>query len=219
MKDKSIVLLSGGQDSTTCLFWAKAQFKEVIAVGFNYGQKHAIELEQAQKIADIAKVPYKVFNIAGTLQGSSLTDHTKDHNETKNGLPNSFTAGRNALFLTIAAGYGYNIECFDIITGTCQTDFSGYPDCRRNFIDAMQVSLSLATDKDFRIHTPLMYLTKAETWRLSKELGCFEVVRDLSMTDYNGSQNFNEWGYGDENNPATALRAKGFYEAKQNGWI
>jgi len=219
---KCLVLFSGGQDSTTCLFWAKTQFHKVEAVGFDYGQKHVKELEQAGKIAKLANVPFSVIDIKGILSGSSLTDHNKDHNEahTQNGtLPASFTAGRNALFLTIAAAKAYGAGVFDIITGTCQTDFSGYPDCRRRFIDAQQLALTLAMDADFRIHTPLMYLTKAETWKLAKDLDCLEVVRDISMTDYNGSTTKNEWGFGDIDNPATALRAKGYFEAKENGWV
>lgn len=219
---EALVLLSGGQDSTTCLFWAKNNFDKVSAIGFDYGQKHVIELEQAQKIADIADVEFKVFDIKDILSGSSLTDHDKDHNDKSpqnQDLPNSFTAGRNALFLTIAAAHGYVKGIFDIVTGTCQTDFSGYPDCRRRFIDAQQVTASLAMDTDFRIHTPLMYLTKAETWKMAKEIDCFDIVIDYSMTDYNGSTTKNEWGFGDINNPATALRAKGYFEAKEKGWI
>ena len=219
---KCLVLFSGGQDSTTCLFWAKTQFDEVAALGFDYGQKHVKELEQAQKIAVVAGVEFSIIDIKGLLSGSSLTDHDKDHNaaHSQNGtLPNSFTAGRNALFLTIAAAKAYGTEIFDLVTGTCQTDFSGYPDCRRRFIDAQQLALTLALDTDFRIHTPLMYLTKAETWKLAKDLGCLEIVRDMSMTDYNGSTTKNEWGFGDIDNPATALRAKGYFEAKEMGWV
>lgn len=226
-KNKCLVLLSGGQDSTTCLFWAKKNFKEVIAVGFNYGQKHSKELEQAQKIADLAGVEYKILDVRGLLGGSSLTDftqstsaqHLKDQS-----LPSSFTAGRNMLFLTAVASFGYNEDAFDIITGVCQTDFSGYPDCRRVFIDSMETSITLATNKDFRIHTPLMYLTKAETWKLAKECsdGQFdvvEIVRKMTLTDYNGDMTENEWGYGKLDNPASELRAKGYFEAKENGWI
>lgn len=219
---KAIVLLSGGQDSTTCLYWAKKHFTEVVAVGFDYGQKHRVELSQAQKIADLAQVLYMVLPLAGLLSGSSLTDHTKDHNapHTQNGsLPNSFTAGRNALFLTIAASSGFGMGIYDIVTGTCQTDFSGYPDCRRRFVDAQQVALTLALDTDVRIHTPLMYLTKAETWKMAKELGCLRIVIDYSMTDYNGDFTKNEWGFGSLDNPASELRAKGYYEAKNNGWL
>lgn len=219
---KAVVLLSGGQDSTTCLFWAKQRFEHVEAVGFNYGQKHVIELEQAAKIAGIAGVNYKVFDLRGVLGGSSLTDHNKSHNEqhqVNKDLPASFTAGRNALFLTVAASYAHGIGAKHIITGTCQTDYSGYPDCRREFIDSMELSLSLAMDNTFAIVTPLMFLTKAETWKLAKELSCLDIIINETITDYNGTLVQNEWGYGVEDNPATILRAKGFYEAKNNGWI
>lgn len=219
---KAIVLLSGGQDSTTCLFWAKKNFAAVSAVGFDYGQKHANELNQAAFIAEIAGVEFKIFSLKGLLTGSSLTDHGKDHSQAhaqSKDLPNSFTAGRNALFLTIAASYGFGIGISDIVTGVCQTDFSGYPDCRRRFIDAQQLTLSLALEADVSIHTPLMYLTKAETWKLASELGCFEIVRDYTLTDYNGAMQKNDWGMGRLDNPASELRARGFYEARKKGWI
>lgn len=213
------VLLSGGQDSTTCLFWAKRNFENVKAFGFDYGQKHVVELDQARKIADEAGVEYEVFDLVGLLGGSSLTDHTKDHNEVKNNLPASFTAGRNALFLTLVASRAYQDGVRDIVTGVCQTDYSGYPDCRRNFVNSMETTLGLAMDTDFRIHTPLMYLTKAETWKLAKDLDCLETVRTMTMTDYNGDTTMHEWGMGNPDNPATKLRVKGYEEAKANGWV
>lgn len=219
---KAIILLSGGQDSTTCLYWAKKQFQDVYAIGFDYGQMHVKELEQAKKIALEAGVEYKVFDVKNLLAKSSLTEKT-DHSENSyinKELPASFTAGRNLLFLTIASSYGASLGITDIVTGVCQTDFSGYPDCRRNTIDAMQLALSLGIGiGDIRIHTPLMYLSKAETWKLAKELGCLDIVIKDTLTDYNGNMTVNEWGYGENNNPATALRVKGFYEAKENGWI
>jgi 7-cyano-7-deazaguanine synthase len=226
-KNKCLVLLSGGQDSTTCLFWAKKNFKEVVAVGFNYGQKHSKELEQAQKIADLAGVKYKILDVRGLLGGSSLTDLTQStsaQHQKDQSLPSSFTAGRNMLFLTAVASFGYNEDIFDIVTGVCQTDFSGYPDCRRVFIDSMETSITLATNKDFRIHTPLMYLTKSETWKLAKDcsdeqFNVVEIVRKMTLTDYNGDMTENEWGYGKLDNPASELRAKGYFEAKENGWV
>lgn len=219
---KSVILLSGGQDSTTCLYWAKKRFAEIYAVGFDYGQMHVKELEQAKKICNDANVSYKVFDVKKLLSPSSLTEKT-DHNKKSsinNELPASFTAGRNLLFLTIAASYAAGLGICDIITGVCQTDFSGYPDCRRNTIDAMQLALSLGIGiGDIRVHTPLMYLSKAETWQLAKELGCIDVIINDTLTDYNGNTTMNEWGMGVDNNPATHLRVKGFYEAKQKGWI
>lgn len=219
---KAVVLLSGGQDSSTCLFWALKVFSEVIAVGFDYGQKHRAELDQAQKIAALAGVEYKIFDVRGILGGSSLTDHTLDHNRSharNSDLPASFTAGRNALFLTIAGAFAYSRGITDIVTGICQTDYSGYPDCRDEFRYAQEKALSLAVDADFDIHAPLMFLTKAQTWKLAKDLGCLEIVRDYSMTDYNGAMQQNEWGYGNLDNPASVIRARGYEEAKKRGWI
>ena len=219
---KAVILLSGGQDSTTCLYWATQRFDEVMAIGFDYGQMHVHELEQAKKIAQRIGVGYRVFDVKGLLAPSSLTQKT-DHNRASDintDLPASFTAGRNILFLTVAASYAATIGATDIVTGVCQTDYSGYPDCRRTTIDAMQTTLSLGIGVgDMRIHTPLMYLTKAETWRLAKELGCLSVIINDTLTDYNGDQTMNEWGMGMNNNPATELRVKGYYEAKEKGWI
>lgn len=234
---KAIVLLSGGQDSTTCLFWAKKNFDEVVAIGFDYGQKHAAELAQAAQIARMANVQYVVFPAQGLLGGSSLTNHRLNHNEAhmqNNGLPASFTAGRNALFLTVAAAFGHKLGITDIVTGVCQTDYSGYPDCRRDFIDAMEESLgwgiygkpfqSPGNDTSIRvptvrIHTPLMYKTKAETWALANELGCLDIIIHYTLTDYNGDTTMNEWGMGKEDNPASKLRAEGYREAVSRGWI
>lgn len=221
--DTALVLLSGGQDSTTCLFWAKANFKRVEAVGFDYGQKHEVELEQAHVIADLADVPFEVINIRGILKGSALTEHDKDvsgKHELNKDLPASFVPGRNALFLTIAASYAYLRQIYDLVGGMCQTDYSGYPDCRRVFVDSMQTTGTLALDKDIRIHTPLMYLTKAETWKLANDLRVLDIVREYSHTDYNGDRsNYNEWGYGKLDNPASIIRARGYEEAKEKGWL
>ncbi len=220
--NSAVILLSGGQDSATCLFWAKKNFDKCYAIGFNYGQTHKIELDYAAKIASAADVKYKIFDVCGLLAKSSLTEQG-NHNEASkinSELPASFTAGRNLLFLAIAGSYCAEIGARDIVTGVCQTDYSGYPDCRRTTIDALQLSLSLGLGlSDMRIHTPLMYLTKAETWKLAKELGCLDVIINKTMTDYNGNQTQNEWGFGELNNPASILRAKGYYEAKAQGWI
>lgn len=219
---KAVVLLSGGQDSTTCLHWALKNFDEVDAIGFDYGQMHSIELQQAKKIASDVGVKYQIFNVKGLLAKSSLTEHT-NHNINSyisDELPASFTAGRNLLFITIAASYCAQNGINNIVTGVCQTDYSGYPDCRRTTIDAMQLAVSLGIGiGDIVIHTPLMYLTKAETWKMAKDLGCIEVIIKDTMTDYNGNNKMNEWGMGDTNNPASILRANGFYEAKQKEWI
>jgi 7-cyano-7-deazaguanine synthase len=203
---KAVILLSGGQDSTTCLYWAKDKFEKIFAISFDYGQKHKIELEAAKKIADNLSIPFTVFNIEHLL---------KVNNETNLRI----TQGRNALFLTIAGAYCMQVGAADIITGTCQMDFNDYPDCRRKFIDAQQLTLSLSLDMDIKIHTPLMYLTKSETWKMAKDLNCLDIIINNTVTDYNGSMIKNEWGYGVNDNHATELRVKGFYEAKQNNWI
>lgn len=220
---KALVLFSGGQDSTTCLYWALRDFDSVETLGFRYGQKHAVEIEQASKIAEMAGVPLTTVDLSGLLSMSSLTEHDKDPNaphELAPELPASFVPGRNALFLTTAASFAYTRGIHDLVGGMCQTDYSGYPDCRRDFIDATEKSLSLALDAPVRIHTPLMDLTKAETWKLANELGCLEVVREMSHTDYNGDRSErHEWGYGKLDNPASILRAKGYAEAKEAGWV
>jgi len=224
---KAVVLLSGGQDSTVCLFWALKNFAAVEAVGFDYGQKHRQELSQASKIAASARVKFKIFNLKNLLFGSSLVDHAQDvsapHRINKE-LPSSFTAGRNLLFLTLAASYGYNFGISDIVTGICQTDYSGYPDCREEFRASARLTISLALDSDVSIHAPLMFLTKAETWKLANELSSkkhdvVEIVRTMTLTDYNGDMTPNEWGFGKLDNPASELRAKGYFEAKEKGWI
>lgn len=222
-QEAALVLFSGGQDSTTCLYWAKGQFSRVECLAFDYGQKHRVELDQAKKIAGDANVSFSVLDIRDTLSGSALTEHEKDvsaEHEKNADLPSSFVPGRNALFLTLAAAHAYNRDIFDLVGGMCQTDYSGYPDCRRVFVEAIETSLSLAMDCDLRIHTPLMYLTKAETWKLANDLGILEVIRDDTHTDYNGDRTTkNDWGYGKLDNPASELRAKGYEEAKSKGWI
>ena len=157
---KAIILLSGGQDSTTCLYWAKDHFEYIEAIGFDYGQSHKQELKQAQKISDNLNIKYKIFDIKGLLASSSLTEHSDHTKESyiNSSLPASFTSGRNILFLTIDASYGASKGINDLITGVCQTDYSGYPDCRKTTIDSLQTTLSLGLGAgDYRIHTPLMY--------------------------------------------------------------
>ena len=203
---KAVILFSGGQDSTTCLYWAKKHFSEIYAIGFNYGQKHINEIEAAKKICNRENINYKIFDIENLLNANNDSELR-------------LTEGRNSLFITIAGIYAKSLGITDLITGTCQMDFNDYPDCRRKFIDSIQLTLSLGMDMDFRIHTPLMYLSKAETWKMAKELDILDVIIHDTRTDYNGSNVFNEWGYGENNNHATQLRVEGFYEAKKNNWI
>jgi 7-cyano-7-deazaguanine synthase len=219
----ALVLFSGGQDSTTCLYWAIERFDKIEAIGFDYGQKHAVELRQAHLIASNASIPFKVLPMAGALSGSALTEHDKvvsAQHDKNSQLPASFVPGRNAVFLTLAASFAYNHGISNLVGGMCQTDYSGYPDCRRDFIDSMEKSLSLALDTNIQIHTPLMGLTKAETWKLANELGVLDIVRLESHTDYNGNrEDLHEWGYGALDNPASILRARGYKEAKEKGWV
>lgn len=219
-----VVLFSGGQDSTTCLFAAKNNFERVIALSFNYGQKHSVELEQAKKIAEVANIfKHEILDITGLLRGSAQTEHNLDGNAAhaqNSALPATFTPGRNALFLTLAASYAYTHGIFDIMTGVCETDYSGYPDCRQEFISSQERTLRLALDcQALKIHTPLMLLDKSEIWKMAVDLSCFNVVRDMSFTDYNGNLTKNVWGMGTLNNDASMLRAKGFVKAFEKKWI
>ncbi|HEX8386847.1 MAG TPA: 7-cyano-7-deazaguanine synthase QueC [Rubricoccaceae bacterium] len=230
LTDRSaLVLFSGGQDSTTCLFWALTQFGAVRALGFDYGQRHGVELEQARAIAGAAGVPYDVVDLRGLLGGSALTDASQDvsaPHALAPDLPASFVPARNALFLTVAAGRAFLDGTHDLVGGMCEADYSGYPDCRLDFVESQARTLSLALGAAVRVHTPLMHLTKAETWKLARDLGAvrgldvFETVREMSHTDYNGDRSERHaWGYGRLDNPASVLRAKGYAEAEANGWV
>jgi 7-cyano-7-deazaguanine synthase len=230
---RALVLFSGGQDSTTCLFWALEHFETVAALGFDYGQRHRVELEQAAEIAHQAGVPFEVVDVRGTLRGSALTEPgkaTSDPHERAPDLPAAFVPGRNALFLALAASRAFLRADpgagLDLVGGMCQADFSGYPDCRLGFIQAQEKALGLALDRPLRIHTPLMDLTKAETWKAAKDLGTvrgidvLHAVREMSHTDYHGDRSERHaWGYGKLDNPASVLRAKGYAEAEANGWV
>lgn len=191
-RDTALVVFSGGQDSTTCLFWAKRQFKKVLALSFLYGQKHKKEVELAREIARKADVPFEVMDVSfiGDLGRNSLTDATMSMDELKpaDSFPNTFVPGRNLFFLSIAAVYAREHGINHLVTGVSQTDFSGYPDCRDSFIKSLNVTLNLAMDEQFVIHTPLMWIDKAETWALADELGVLDVIRYETLTCYNGIQ-------------------------------
>jgi 7-cyano-7-deazaguanine synthase len=209
--DKAVVCLSGGQDSTTCLFWAKEHFDSLQCLAFDYGQRHKIELQAAADIAALAGAPLTVLPISAlsALGGNSLTDSSIAVAEAKDGeLPNSFVPGRNLLFLTLAGAFAYQRGIRDLITGVCQTDFSGYPDCRRETMDSLEKTLQFGMDYPLKIHTPLMWLTKAQTVVLATELsGCMDAMVS-SHTCYEGERP--PCGHC----PACILRAKGFEEAK-----
>ena len=190
MKDeKALVVFSGGQDSTTCLFWALKNFKAVEVVTFDYGQRHALEIECAKKIAEEQNVRHHILNmeLLNQLAPNALTrDDIPVEEGEKGGLPSTFVPGRNLLFLSFAGVLASQIGAKHIVTGVCETDFSGYPDCRDIFIKSLNVTLNLSMDSSFVIHTPLMWIDKAETWALADELGAFEYVREKTLTCYNG---------------------------------
>ena len=208
-KDKAVVVFSGGQDSTTCLFWAKKHFNEVYALSFRYGQKHEQEVELAKKIAAKAGVEFAVMDldfINFLSPDCSLThsDIQIDKEKPATTPPNTFVPGRNLFFLSIAAVYARNKGAMNIVTGVSQTDFSGYPDCRDSFIRSLNVSLNLSMDEQFVIDTPLMWLDKSETWALADDLGVFDLVLKETMTCYNGIP-----GDGCGECPACKLRRRG----------
>ncbi|MCE9107514.1 7-cyano-7-deazaguanine synthase QueC [Bacteroides pyogenes] len=207
-KEAALVVFSGGQDSTTCLFWAKKHFKEVRALSFLYGQKHQKEVELARGIAARANVPFDVMDVSfiGTLGRNSLTDAAMEMDKEKpeGSVPNTFVPGRNLFFLSIAAVYARERGIRQLVTGVSQTDFSGYPDCRDAFIKSLNVTLDLAMDEHFVIHTPLMWIDKAETWALADELGVMDLIRRETLTCYNGIQ-----GDGCGECPACKLRREG----------
>lgn len=188
--ESALVCLSGGQDSTTCLYWALKNFDHVEAVCFSYGQKHALEVEVARRIAEKAGVEFSLLDLSllGQMTHNALTDASvvMDKEKPADALPNTFVPGRNMLFLTLAAIKAYEKGIRNLVTGVSQTDFSGYPDCRDTFIRSLNVSLNLAMESQFVIHTPLMWLDKEQEWELADELGVFDMVRNETLTCYNG---------------------------------
>ena len=188
--EKALVIFSGGQDSTTCLIQAIQQYgrENVVAITFQYGQRHAIELERARQIAQDFNIPQTVLDLSLMQQitHNALMDGQAAIENSENGVPNTFVDGRNALFLLYAAIYAKSQNIRHIIVGVCETDFSGYPDCRDVFVKSMNVTLNLAMDYAFKIHTPLMYLTKAQTWALADQLGYLDYIRQHTHTCYLG---------------------------------
>lgn len=187
--EKAVVVFSGGQDSTTCLFWALETFKEVVVVTFNYNQRHKAEIQCAIDIADELGVKHHLLDmeLLNQLAPNALTRSDIEVKEGENGeLPSTFVPGRNLVFLSFASILASQIGAKHIITGVCETDFSGYPDCRDSFVKSLNVTLNLAMDTSFVIHTPLMWLDKAETWKLADELGRLDYVREKTLTCYEG---------------------------------
>ena len=223
MTTSALVLFSGGQDSTTCLAWALARFDRVETVGFDYGQRHRVELDaRAHLLAALRAMPHGErlgadhllpLETLKAIGGSALTDDMKIEMG-DNGLPTSFVPGRNVMFLTAAAALGYRRGIADLVGGMCETDFSGYPDCRDETIQATAKALSLGLAREVRVHTPLMWLDKAATWELAEELGgaaLVELIVRETVTCYEGDRsNAHDWGFGCGVCPACELRAAGY---------
>jgi 7-cyano-7-deazaguanine synthase len=218
----ALVLFSGGQDSTTCLAWALSRFERVETVGFDYGQRHIVEMDARPRLRDELRamkwkgalgidrvLPIETLKVIG---GTALTDEMKIEMGA-NGLPTTFVPGRNLMFLTAAAALGYRRGISDLVGGMCETDFSGYPDCRDATVKATAHALSLGLDRETIIHTPLMWLDKAATWRLAEELGgqpLIDLIVRETVTCYGGDPTPHGWGKGCGTCPACDLRAKGY---------
>lgn len=206
----ALVVFSGGQDSTTCLYWAKRHFQKVRAITFLYGQKHALEVNIAQQLAAEAQVEWEMMDVSFISKlstGCSLTDTSLNIEEKKadsDPFPSTFVPGRNLFFLSIAAVRAREMGIRHIVTGVGQADFSGYPDCRDNFVKSLNVTLNLAMEEQFVLHTPLMWLDKCQTWALADELGVLNTIRHKTLTCYNGIP-----GDGCGHCPACQLRSEG----------
>ena len=222
---KALVLFSGGQDSTTCLAWALQRFVHVETIGFDYGQRHRIEMDVRLETLREMRAAFPLWRdklgddhvvdlaVLGQISDTALTRDVAIAYE-QNGLPNTFVPGRNLLFLTFAAIVAYRRGLNVLVGGMCETDFSGYPDCRDNTMKAMQVALSLGLDQKLRVETPLMWIDKADTWALAESLGgatLTDIVIQHTHTCYNGvRETLHPWGYGCGECPACALRKAGF---------
>jgi len=229
--DGALVLFSGGQDSTTCVAWALARFERVETVGFDYGQRHRAELEARPRVLAALRTGFSHWaaklggdhvlslDVLKQIGGSALTDALKIEMG-RDGLPTTFVPGRNVMFLTAAAALGYRRGIADLVGGMCETDFSGYPDCRDKTIAAVAEALTLALARRVTVHTPLMWIDKAATWSLAEDLGgtaLVDLIREETVSCYEGDRTKRcDWGYGCGVCPACDLRAKGYakYKAK-----
>lgn len=221
----ALVLFSGGQDSATCLAWALERFERVETVGFDYGQRHAVELACRAGVLDALRTRFPQWkdrlgedrildlSILGAISDTALTSERAIEYGT-NGLPDTFVPGRNLLFLTLSAAVAYRRNLSVLVGGMCETDYSGYPDCRDDTLKAQQVALSLGLDSRMVIETPLMWLDKAQTWRLAEQLGgaaLVELIRRDTHTCYLGDRSvLHDWGYGCGQCPACDLRRTGW---------
>jgi 7-cyano-7-deazaguanine synthase len=225
MHTSALVLFSGGQDSTTCLALALSKYERVETIAFDYRQRHSVELEARLRVLEQIKLQFPQWahklgedhlldlGVLGQVSETSLTRDVAFKIESS-GLPNTFVPGRNLLFLTLAAALAYRRDLQVMVTGVCETDFSGYPDCRDDTMKAMQLALSLGMDKRFLIETPLMWIDKADTWALAASLGgqpLVDLIIEHTHTCYLGDREHRQaWGYGCGTCPACDLRAKGY---------
>jgi len=221
----ALVLFSGGQDSATCLTWALSRFSRVETIGFNYGQRHSVELECRTKFIDKLKSNFPEWSVKlgqdhildlsllGQISDTALTQEKAIVME-KSGLPNTFVPGRNLLFLTFASTIAYRRNLKVIVGGMCETDYSGYPDCRDDTIKALQVAISLGLDSRIVLETPLMWIDKSATWLLAEQLGgakLIDLVRTETHTCYMGDRtHLHDWGYGCNSCPSCELRRVGY---------
>jgi 7-cyano-7-deazaguanine synthase len=228
----ALVLLSGGQDSATCLAWALDRFEKVETVGFHYGQAHAVEMtvrkEVRNKIAGLNNAWLARLGedhvcdagIIGQISKGTLTGSVATQLRSE-GLPDTFVPGRNLVFLTLAAALAYRRGLKHIVSGVCETDYSGYPDCRDNTIKALQVAVSLGMDTSVVFQTPLMWIDKAQTWEMARQLGgesLVRIIRSDTHTCYRGDRSqLHEWGYGCGECPACSLRAQGWQRFSEIG--
>ncbi len=222
---RALVLFSGGQDSTVCLAWALSNYAHVETIGFDYGQRHAIELDVRQPIREKILRDFPQWQgrlggdhvldmqTLGTLTRTAMTEDVEIRLE-KSGLPNTFVPGRNLLFFTYAAALGYRRDIFTLVGGMCETDYSGYPDCRDKTLKSLSETLSLGTDAAYEIRTPLMWLDKSQTWEMAQDLGgdkLVELIIEDTHSCYKGERGRRfDWGYGCNGCPACELRAKGY---------
>lgn len=222
---RALVLFSGGQDSTACLAWALARYTHVETIGFEYGQRHIVEMECRQDVLRELKSQFPEWSerlgddhvldlsLLGQLSDCALTAE-KEIEFADNGLPNTFVPGRNLLFLTYAAALAHRRSIGTLVGGMCETDYSGYPDCRDNTMQALQLALNLGMDQHFRIETPLMWLDKAETWKFAEATGGRKLIaltQEHTHSCYLGDRSIrHDWGYGCGSCPACELRARGY---------
>ncbi len=230
----ALVLFSGGQDSTVCLAWALERYAHVETIGFDYGQRHRIELECRQTVRQAMARAFPAWGaklgqdhlldlgLLGQISQTALTEERAIEMQA-NGLPNTFVPGRNLLFFNLAAVVAHRRGASVLVGGMCETDYSGYPDCRDNTLKALQVALSLGLETPMTVETPLMFIDKAQTWALSEQLGgpeLQEIIRELTHTCYLGAREpRHDWGRGCGSCPACALRAQGhaLYRSRRPG--